>query len=201
MRSVDTLLAMLMAGFLLTLEGCALTPQQVQLKPIVASASAPTPPVGGKRSIALTTADERLSSAIGSRGLNNGMSAEITTRDDVGSVVRGQLESALLARGFEVTTATDPDIRELRVEVRNLEYNVTPGIVTGHLRAEAALKGICSEQGSRKYENLYRGESTEEVFVVQFAEENEKHLNTALGNVILQLLGDQSLFDCLAARE
>ncbi len=145
------------------------------------------------------TADERLSSAIGSRGLGpGGMSAEITTSDDIAKIVNDQVSSAMTQRGFTVKPGPQRGLPELRIEVRNLAYQVTPGIITGHLRAEAVLKGACTVSGERRYEHLYRGESTEEVLVVQFAESNSKHLNTALSAALNGIVTDQQLATCLA---
>lgn len=182
--------------------GCAFTPQQVHFEPQVRQAATitPSPTPTTLPAISLVTSDERTSSAIGSRGLGVGMSAEITTTDDIAALVHGQVSTALTAQGFKLSDASpDASRNELRVEVRNLEYKVTPGIITGHLRAESALKGICSSGGRRGYEHLYRGESTEEVFVVQFAESNAKHLNVALSKALEQLIADRPLTNCLSA--
>lgn len=183
---------------LLLLAGCALTPQQVKFQPTVArSAPAAAAAVAGKE-IALVTADERLSSAIGNRGLGpGGMSAEITTSDDIAKIVNDQVSTAMTNHGFTVKNGPQKGLPELRIEVRNLAYQVSPGIITGHLRAEAVLKGACTVAGERRYEHLYRGESTEEVFVVQFAESNAKHLNTALSSALSGIVTDQKLATCL----
>jgi uncharacterized lipoprotein YajG len=185
-------------GLLVTLGGCALTPQEVKFAPTVAPVSRTGPVQASQKQIVLVSADERTSTSIGNRGVGVGMSAEITTNDDLAALIESQLKAALSARGFDVVAGRNRELHELRVELRNVQYQVTPGIVTGHLRAEAALKGICSFGGERKYEHLYRGESTEEVFVVQFAESNTKHLNTALSAAMSNIMADNALMGCLA---
>ncbi|MCC6710555.1 MAG: hypothetical protein IT492_23585 [Gammaproteobacteria bacterium] len=187
----------MLLGLMVSLGGCALTPQQVKFAPTVAPSSRTGPVNADQKQIVLVSADERTSTSIGNRGLGVGMSAEITTNDDLASVVESQMKAALGARGFAVVTGPNRNLHELRIEVRNVQYQVTPGIVTGHLRAEAALKGICSFAGERRYEHLYRGESTEEVFLVQFAESNTKHLNTALSAAMSNIVADNSLMSCL----
>ena len=82
--------------------------------------------------------------------------------------------------------------------MRNLEYTVTQGIVTGTLRTEAALKGICNTTVNRKYEHLYRGTDEEQIFFYQFAKENAAHINNSLTKVIALLLDDKDLISCLA---
>ena len=179
------------------LGGCAFTPQQVKFAPTVAPASRTGPIDANQKQIVLVSTDERTSTAIGNRGIGVGMSAEITTNDDLAALVETQMKAAFAARGFNVVAGPNRSLHELRIELRNVQYQVTPGIVTGHLRAEAALKGICSFGGERKYEHLYRGESTEAVFVVQFAESNSKHLNTALSAAMSNIMADNALMSCL----
>jgi hypothetical protein len=97
-----------------------------------------------------------------------------------------------------LSTKKTPDGRELRIELRALEYGVAPGIVLATLRTGAAMKGICIIGNTRPYEKLYRGEHEESILVVQFASQNEQYLNEALSQAIQNLVQDQELIRCLA---
>ncbi|MEW6289124.1 MAG: YajG family lipoprotein [Thermodesulfobacteriota bacterium] len=173
---------------------CALTPQQVNIKPDVQVRSTN---IGQNKKITLTTVDERLSSTIGNRGVA-GFGADITSAGDVAQIVESAIIEGLNKQGFDTSGSLESDPRELRVEIRNLEYSLKPGIFTGTLRTECALKGICNINGKRQYEHLYRGGSEEQVLVAQFAEENANHINKALTQVIVELLDDSNLTSCLA---
>ncbi len=106
------------------------------------------------------------------------------------SIVQSALREGLQGQGFSPTSEQPADGRELRVEIRNLDYSVTMGFWTGTLRTESGLKAICILGVRRPFEQLYRGEVEEAVFFVQGAEANEAYLNSALTKALNQLLGD-----------
>ena len=87
--------------------------------------------------------------------------------------------------------------RQLRVEIVNLSYSVVPGIITGTLRSESALRGQCIDDKVPQYDRVHRGISEEQVFFSQFAGENAAHINTAMSDSINALLGDSELITCL----
>lgn len=173
---------------------CALTPQSVTLKPAI---QIPPNNIAKGRQVALNTVDERTRSVIGSRGVG-GFGAHITTQQDVAVIVNDSIAGGLRQKGFDVQTIVSPnDPKELRVEIRNLEYTLTPGIFVGTLRTEAAIKGVCNINKNREYERLYRADSSESVLVVQFAEENEQRINESLSKVLRSMLDDDQLIKCL----
>lgn len=181
---------------LMLFPACALTPQKVDLRPNVQAYSGGTIS-GGDRRVTMTIVDERPSSRVGTRGIS-GMGAEITTTQDVPSVIQTAVREGLQRQGFSLITDKTADGRELRIELRTLEYAVTPGIVMGTLRASSAMKGICILGNSRPYEKLYRGEHEESILVVQFASQNERYINDALSQAIQSLVQDHELIRCLA---
>jgi uncharacterized lipoprotein YajG len=173
---------------------CAFNPQKVELNPEVKVSSEA---VGRGKKIALVTVDERASSKIGNRG-PIGMGAEITTNQDVAKVVNSKISEAFQQRGFDTKGNSTSDSTELRVEVRNLEYKIIPGIFSGTLKTESALKAVCTTSGKRAYERLYRGGSEERIFAAKFADDNAAHINKALAETIEALLNDDELCRCLA---
>jgi uncharacterized lipoprotein len=190
---MQTLWVVLSVLVILT-SGCAWTPQAVVLKPEIQPA---TDSIGQGRSVLLTVVDERPRTTLGTRAVK-GMGAEITLQGDLTNVVRTAVAEGLQQQGFVVSSNKPPDGRELRVEIRNLDYGVTMGFWAGSLRTECSLKGICIIGSNRPYEQLYRGEYQESVQVVQSAEANEKYLNIALSEAINSLLRDQQLKQALA---
>ncbi len=174
--------------------GCAFTPQAVVLRPDMQVTPSS---VGQGRSVLLTVVDERPRSILGRRGVQ-GVGAELTVQGDLPTIVRETLSNGLQRQGFSPSPEKPVDGRELRVEIRNLDYSVAMGFWAGTLRTESGLKAICILGTSRPYERLYRGEVEETVMVVQGAEANEAYLNSALSKALNQLLGDSRLSQCLA---
>ena len=101
------------------------------------------------------------------------------------------------ARGFPTESST-ADNRELRVEIRSLEYQVTQGFWSGTLRTDCALKATCVVGSARPYEHLYRAEYEESIAFVKGDEENKKYINDIVSKALNQLLSDEKLIKCLA---
>ena len=189
---MKTLLTLI--GLSLLCEACALTPQTVQLKPDI---QLKVGDVAKGREITVVTVDERTRSVIGNRTVG-AMGANITTEEDVAAIIHTSIVDGLRKKGFAIKTSLNPaDPRELRAEVRNIEYTVTPGIFSGTLRTEAAIKAVCNINKNREYEHLYRAEVSDWILVVQFAEANEKRINESLSKVIQTMLDDDQLITCL----
>ena len=176
---------------------CAVIHQELTLKPDVNVASTD---IGKGRPVQLKTVDERTSTVIGSRGVKGGAasSAEITSSQNVLAVVQTSLLDGLRRKGFRPALEEGSLQYGLRVDIRNLEYSLTPGIVMANLRAEAALKATCMVNGKQSYDRMYRGEEKDRVFFVQFASANEGYINSALSKAIRGLLDDRNLQECLA---
>lgn len=184
-------------GFLLVLAvisaGCVFTPQAVNLKPQVRI----EPTSGGQgRFILVTVVDERPRSILGTRGVG-GSGANLTIAQDLPTVVRAAARESLQRQGFTPQTEKPADGRELRVEIRNLDYAVTQGFWTLTLHIECGLKAICILGTDRPYERLYRGEVEETVLGIQSEEENERYVNTALSKAINELFQDSQMSQCL----
>ena len=155
--------------------------------------------VGQGQPVLLTVADERPRSTLGTRAAK-GVGAEISLQGDLVTVVREAVSNGLQRQGFTPTSEKAADGRELRVEIRNLDYGVTVGFWSGTLRTECGLKAVCILGSNRPYEKLYRGEFEESVQVVQTAEANETYINTALSRALNALLQDPQLSSCLASK-
>jgi len=178
----------------LPMGGCAFAPQAVKLKPELHAAGGA---VGNGHRVQLTVVDERPKSTLGTRGAR-GVGAELTIDGDLPTIVGSAIKDGLTQQGFETTNGKTSDGRELRVEIRNLDYGVTMGFWSGDLRTQCSLKAICVKGNERPYEKLHRGEFKENVQVVQGAEANNRYVNAALSDAINQLVGDHDLVECLA---
>lgn len=179
---------------LIFLGGCAFTPQQANLAPIVSIASSNE---GNNVTVAVRVLDERLSKTLGRRGTAYGAAAEITAAQDVAVVVQKHILAGLREKGFNPVDYAEAKDPSLTVEVRLLEYSTSTGFWTGGVHIKGAVKAI-AVRGGANYERMYRTEKEERVVVVPTAEMNEQWLNTALSNVLHEMFEDVGLFRFLA---
>jgi len=184
----------LVAALSLAASGCAFTPQAVMLNP---NLDAPASSVGKGRSVAVNVVDERPKTTLGTRGVR-GIGADITLKNDLPQVVQASVSDGLRKQGFTVVPEHAADGREMRVEIRALEYEVTSGFWSGSLRTGCTLKGACIIGTTRPYEQVYRAEFQESIQVVQGDEANEKYINDVLSKALYGLLNDSRLSQCLA---
>lgn len=174
--------------------GCAFTPQAVIISPKVdVSASH----VGADRTLGLTVVDERPRQTLGTRGVR-GVGAELTIQGELQSIVQKALIEGLAKQRFKPLVGSSPEGRELRVEIRNLDYAVNQGFWAGTLRIDVGLKAICVRGTQRPYEQLHRGEVVKSVQTVQGSESNNAYISQAVSDAVNSLLKDQKLSSCLS---
>lgn len=173
--------------------GCALNPQQISVSPTVAVHESD---IGLGKSLGVLVVDERPSTSLGTRGIQ-GRGAALTIGPEFVPVLTKTISDALARKGFKPTDKTSETVNKLRVEIRSLEYVVTKGFWAGNLRAASSLKGICLRGDTRPFEQIYRTEKNLSVQVVQGDESNNRIVNSVLSDVIIQLIDDPNLLDCL----
>jgi uncharacterized lipoprotein len=170
---------------------CAFNEQKVTLAPKVVLA---TSTLGQGVSVAVGVVDERPSQSLGRRGTAYGAAAEITTDQDVGALVRTEIENGLRQHGFNIA-ATGADT-QLVVEIRLLEYKTSTGFWTGGVNVQAALKAIAT-RAEHRFEHLYRTDNENRVVISPTADTNEAWINAGLSDVLTKLLSDATLLDAL----
>lgn len=175
-------------------QACAFTPQTVVVKPEIQPTLDPTVP---GRTVYLTVVDERPSQTLGTRSFK-GFGAELSVGGNLTDIVRMAIADGLQGQGFVITSHKAADERELRTEIRNLDYGLTQGFFANTVRTECGLKAICIKGSARPYENHYRGEHVEKVQFVQGSQANERFINSAISKAINLLLQDSELIHCLA---
>lgn len=192
---------------LLWLGGCALSPQQVLLRPFI---DVPADLPGNGRSIKVTVTDDRQQPAFGHRGgVYN--TAEITPRGDVAQAVFRALAERLQASRFTVIngaatgelTATAPAELELAVQVRQLDYLTRNDLLVGgpllnEIRLTALLTATARTAGASR-SGRYQANSVLRRLGHPSAAENEEMINEVLSQALKQLLLDGQLRAMLAS--
>lgn len=187
-------LAAIIIPVTLSTASCAFTPQAVYLRPQLPAMKTS---VGQGKAVAVTVVDERPRSTLGTRGAK-GVGADITLKEDLASMLRPAVADSLRQRGFNPVIDKPADGRELRIEVRTLDYTLTQGLLAGNLRTECSLKAVCILGHTRPYENFYRGEHTQTALVIPSGSANEAYINDAVSKALEPLLQDSELMQCLA---
>ena len=186
-------MAFIFAGALL-MSSCAYIPQTISLRPNV---TGPTNTVGGGRTVAVTVVDDRYSTTLGTRGAP-GFGAKVSLSRDLASVVQAAVIDGLRNQGFDPVGEKSIDGRELRIEIRNLNYIFTPVLFYGVVRTYYSMKAFCVLGDKRLYERVYRGEREENVVAPPGDQSNENSVNETLSTAIEELLNDGQLSKCLA---
>ena len=155
------------------LSGCAFTPQAIELQPKVNVVESS---IGQGRVVYVNVVDERGKTTLGIRGA--GVGADLTLKGDLRTIIRSSTIGGLTRQGFSPTMETVPGARELRVEVRSLDYQVIRGFWQGTLRTTCSLKAICKQGTAREYERLHNGKYEVGVQVVQSDDRNTRFVNT-----------------------
>lgn len=186
-----SLVAVLMSTIFFS--GCAFTPQSVNILPKI---DTPASQIGSGHEVTLNVVDERPRQTLGTRGVK-GVGAELTIQGDLSETIKKAISEGLENQSFKPLSGENPENRELRVEIRNLDYNVTQGFWAGTLRVDTSLKAICLQGEQRPYEQLHRGELVESVQVVQSDEANNSYISQAVSAAVNSLLKDEQLLSCL----
>ena len=125
------------------LSGCTFTPQAIELQPKVDVVESS---IGQGRVVYVNVVDERAKTTLGVRGA--GIGADLTLKGDLRTIIRSSTIGGLTRQGFSPTMETVPGARELRVEVRSLDYQVIRGFWQGTLRTSCSLKAVSMKEST-----------------------------------------------------
>ncbi|MFZ5723429.1 MAG: YajG family lipoprotein [Pseudomonadota bacterium] len=181
----------LVLAAILSLAGCALSPQVVDLTPTLVL---PPGNVGAGRIVNVQVIDERDDTAIGSRGGVYAGSSTIKAGNDVAAVIRDALEKGLVAQGY-VIGSTNADA-VLHVGVQKLSYVVPKGAVATSADITVSI-GVTAERGERKLATGYRSTVTHRFPVAPTAEQNEIWINEVLSATLARFFADQQMREFL----
>jgi uncharacterized lipoprotein YajG len=183
-------------SFAALLGGCAFATQApIAVKPDLV---VPQTSQGAGKNVQVVIADERAKKTLGTRGVR-GVGSELTVAEDFPDKLRTSIEQGLQREGFKTVAQLPPDGRELKVEIRDLEYSATMGFWAGTLRTNCALHAACQIGQTRPYEKLFRGEHEESIQVVQGEAANTGYVNDAVSKAVNALVTDPELLQCLAS--
>lgn len=188
-RSIGILLVVILVS------GCMDMPQAVVISPRVDVRASE---IGFKHSININVIDERPRKTLGTRGAHlNG--ANLTIEGDLSATVQQALIEGLAKQNFKPIIGSNMENRELRVEIRNLDYITTYKLLEGSsLGIDTTFKAFCIRGTQRPYEQIYRGAFVRNLQFPQTDEENNTSISNVVSDAINSLLKDQRLLTCLS---
>jgi uncharacterized lipoprotein YajG len=173
---------------IILLSGCTFIDQTVKFNPQL---NLQAVDIGKGKKIALDVLDDREDSTIGKRGTGMVRGAKISTDEDVVGIFQTAITDGLQKYGFVLAPNSEDVPTKLRVEIRNLNYDVTMGLWTGGNIGKASLK-VTAFNGST-YEKMYRGEKEIRTAFVASQETNSKIINAAVSQVLEEMFSDKEL--------
>jgi uncharacterized lipoprotein len=188
MKSSLTLFRFLLAGVLLAAAGCALSPQVVDIRPVLETPSVNT--AKQPTTLALQVEDDRSNKVIGYRG-GVYATATLTAAPDMTVRVYRELARIFTARGYSVRHQGPADI-SLTVKIASLGYQVTEKHLVRTIETSAVVRAT-SKVGGRTRTGEYRDRRTKQVVSVPSEAENQKLINDILSSVLQQLVSDPDL--------
>ncbi len=173
----------------LTLPACAITQMEAKLDPQVDVTASNE---GQGIEVGVSAIDERPTKNLGQRAPGG---AQITYSGDLAALLQERIIQGLNQKGFQAIGGAVEGVN-IKVEIRSLNYEVSTGWFTGGINVDSAIK-VYVNGGGENYENLYRSSNEERIVFVSGAGANNERLNTALQDVLKQLLEDKALLDTL----
>ena len=179
---------------LVTLGGCALSPQLVELNP---RPTVPQQNIGNNTSVQISAQDQRKDEAFGTRGGIYGSTSLIRPADDLNILLLQSVQKGLQAQGFN---AYNPSAEGPSLEVRLVQLSYVPesGSVVNSVEVKALIEATASNSSGDEYVGRYMTGNNYEQPITPSAERNQEMLNEVLERALTKLLTDQKMLSFLA---
>ncbi|MCL6270332.1 YajG family lipoprotein [Sansalvadorimonas sp. 2012CJ34-2] len=183
------LMALVVAG---GLSGCALSPQNIDLEPVVDMNS---PTVGLDGPVTVTVYDERLTPWLGHRGGIYGATNRIGIANNLQDSVAHAVEKALQEQGM--VPGSSSAAPQFQVYIDSLSYKVPEGNYVTQVDLKAAIRVTVQAEG-HKYQGSYSASESHKVVKAPSDAENTKMINSIVGKVLGRMFDDPGLMRFLA---
>ena len=179
---------------LFLLHGCATTAQNVNLHPRIENMGSL---VKGDNEVLVQVTDARANPLLGYRG-GSAKTGPLTTKDDMAKVIESVVDDCLKKKGFTISQETSSNVAVLQLELKNLDYTVSPvPPMQDNIRRKATLKATARFPGET-YQKIYYQEDSQNWSCLWHTDSNESFINQILEEVISEMLQDEKLMTFLA---
>lgn len=192
----QTALGLMLMALLLSMAGCASSPQYIQANPKVSS---DLPESGSGQAVTLTVIDGRESDVLGSRsGAVMGTDTITLQTADVLPQLASQAEYALRQMGFTPTGDTDAQRPRLTLTLKRLDYahgNSQP--LLGEAELEAVFEAE-AQNGGESYVGRYTSRRNQSYALRPNQEDNTQMINELLSDGLDRAFGDPAMGQLLS---
>lgn len=181
--------SLLLFALPLFLCACALSPQQVTIKPTLKPESSN---IGEGRTLSVEVVDERASDVIGSRGGMYKDTSLITLANDLPAAIRDAAVKQFQAMGFKVQSGPGASA-DIRIAVDTLSYSDPESSSVGFEVALESVLRVEARQNGDTYNGRYQVKTTKTYATVPGRERNEEMINETLSGALQRLFSDPKL--------
>ena len=179
---------------IVTLAGCAFTPEKVPLNPTV---NVQKQNVGHGKLVAVQVIDVRKSTSLGGRASDYGPAANISLSGDLNKAVKSSLNKILIAYGFKPVNNQSNSSCRLIVRIISLDYNQRAGFWVAGIRVNSTIEAIAKNH-SQIFDKIYRTTNKHGTILTPTSQSDAKHINAAMSSTLSKFAQDTKIFKFLA---
>jgi uncharacterized lipoprotein len=188
MRNIKTVFI----SIVLTLGGCALSPQTITIAPAINVGNAPGGQTGVK-SVTIKVNDVRTDTVIGTRGGIYRETALLTAHPGMVTTLQAALSNSFRELGY---TVVDSGAIVLTVDVAELKYTAGGENTVTSIETSATVNANC-RNGNLVMNNSYRVTDKQDVLKAPSGARNQELINNTLASALQRMVSDPKLLDCL----
>ncbi len=178
------------------LAGCALSPQEIEVRP---DPAVPAANVGHNAPVEVEVVDERADKVFGTRGGIYKDTALIHPANDVNAAIREIVRNGLQKQGFNAYNPEGEPTR-LRVHIETLSYVPESGSVVNQVTTRAVLRAV-AERPEATHSATFRSKVTHDTPFTPDSRRNEAMMNDVLERSLKRLLADPELLAFLSGTD
>jgi len=178
------------------LAGCALSPQEIEMRP---DPAVPAANVGHNAPVSVEVVDDRADKAFGTRGGVYKDTALIHPANDINTAIREIVRNGLQKQGFNAYNPEGGATR-LRIHIDNLSYVPESGSVVNEVTTRAVLRAV-AERPDVTHRATFRSKVTHDTPFTPDSRRNEAMMNDVLERSLQRLLSDPQLLAFLSGTD
>jgi len=172
---------------------CALSPQQITIKPEI---TVPVASYGSGREINVRVEDRRMNTIIGTRGGVYGDTSTIEIGNDAKTEIAYAVSNGLARWGFKTqVNGASENTTQVVVTLTGLSYTPDPDssqAINGQVLIKSAVS-VEVMQGGRSYHGSYEASRAMGYVTVPSEEKNNEQINQVLNLALQKIFDDQAL--------
>ncbi|MGI0117140.1 YajG family lipoprotein [Zooshikella sp. RANM57] len=174
-------------SILLTMTGCVLSPQQIDVNPTI---TLPTRVPVVQRTVTVNVQDSRPTKVLGTRGGLYDKTSTITIHNDLTRAIKHAVEQGLLQMEMQVDNQ-NPSVK-FNVYIEEMNYDTPDSNYVTQVNVSATVKAVV-EIGFKRYTGRYQSSAKHRVVKAPSDVKNQEIINDLLNDGLSRMFNDQSL--------